>query len=85
VAVYFPLQGISVVSAPGGPYHWPEADAALLESLQRHLRKDIPLHVMDMHINDPRFAGAMAEGLLEMIPNRPVRPQVAGRSTAPLV
>ena len=24
VAVYFPLQGISVVSAPGAPYHWPE-------------------------------------------------------------
>src|SRR5688500_17607259 len=85
VAVYFPLQGISVVSAPGGPYHWPEADAALLESLQKHLRKDIPLHVMDMHINDPRFAGAMAEGLLGMITNRPVRPQGSARSTAPLV
>ena len=53
VAVYFPLQGISVVSAPGGPYHWPEADAALLASLQTHLRKDIPVHVMDMSINDP--------------------------------
>ena len=39
VAVYFPLQGISVVSVPGGPYHWPEADAALLESLQKHLRQ----------------------------------------------
>jgi len=67
-AVYFPLQGISVISAPGGPYHWPEADAALLESLQTHLRTDIPVHVMDMNINDPRFARAMAEGLLAMRP-----------------
>src|SRR5215208_6414799 len=53
-AVYFPLQGISVISAPGGPFYWPEADAALLESLQEQLRKDIPVHAMDMNINDPR-------------------------------
>ena len=65
-AVYFPLQGISVISAPGAPFHWPEADTALLESLRTHLRKDIPVHVMDMNINDPRFARAMAEGLLAM-------------------
>jgi uncharacterized protein (UPF0261 family) len=67
-AVYFPLQGISVISAPGGPYWWPEADAALLGSLQTHLRKDIPVHVMDMNIIDPRFSRAMAEGLLAMKP-----------------
>ena len=67
VAVYFPLQGISVISAPGGPYHWPEADAALLESLRTNLRKDISVHVMDMNINDERFARAMAEGLLSMM------------------
>jgi uncharacterized protein (UPF0261 family) len=69
VAVYFPMQGISVLSAPGGPYHWPEADAALLGSLQQHLRSDIPVHVMDTNINDPRFARAMAEELLAMNPN----------------
>jgi uncharacterized protein (UPF0261 family) len=86
VAVYFPLQGISVISAPGGPYHWPEADAALLESLQANLRKDIPVHVMDMNINDPRFSRAMAEGLLAMNPSaraRNTQGQSAGRS-APL-
>jgi uncharacterized protein (UPF0261 family) len=86
VAVYFPLQGISVVSAPGGPYHWPEADAALLASLQTHLRKDIPVHVMDMSINDPRFARAMAEGLLAMNPKHDVAGrQVPARPAAPLV
>ena len=73
VAVYFPLQGISVISAPGGPYYWPEADGALLESLHKYLRKDIPVHVMDMNINDPRFARAMAEGLLAMNPKQHVR------------
>ena len=66
VAVYLPLRGLSVISAAGGPYHWPEADAALFESLKTHLRKDIPLHEMDCHINDAPFAEAMAEGLLAM-------------------
>jgi uncharacterized protein (UPF0261 family) len=66
VAVYLPLRGISVISAPGGPYHWPEADAALFGSLRAHLRKDIPVHELDVNINDPSFARAMAEGLLAM-------------------
>jgi uncharacterized protein (UPF0261 family) len=66
VAVYLPLGGISVISAPGGPYHWPEADAALFDSLRTHLRKDIPLHELNLHINDAAFARAMADGLLAM-------------------
>jgi len=67
VAVFFPLRGISVLSSPGNPYHWPEADAALLASLEQHLRKDIPVHVLDCTINDPVFAEAMANGLLAMV------------------
>jgi uncharacterized protein (UPF0261 family) len=66
VAVYLPLKAISVISAPGGPYHWPEADAALFDSLKTNLRKDIPVHELDVEINDPIFARAMAEGLLAM-------------------
>jgi uncharacterized protein (UPF0261 family) len=66
VAVYLPLGGISVISKPGGPYYWPEADAALFDSLRTHLRKDIPLHELDCHINDAPFAEAMARGLLDM-------------------
>jgi uncharacterized protein (UPF0261 family) len=66
VAVYIPLRGISVISSPGGPYYWPEADAALFESLRTHLRKDIPYHELDLNINDPEFARAMADGLLGM-------------------
>jgi uncharacterized protein (UPF0261 family) len=66
VAVYLPLRGISVISSPGGPYHWPEADAALFDSLKTHLRKDIPLHELDVNINDEAFARAMADGLLAM-------------------
>jgi uncharacterized protein (UPF0261 family) len=70
VAVYFPTRGLSVVSSPGGPYHWPEADAALLASLREHLREDIPVHVFDTTINDPVFAEAMARGLLDLMGTR---------------
>ena len=66
VAVYIPLKGISVISSPGGPYYWPEADAALFESLRSNLRKNIPFHELDLNINDPEFARAMADGLLAM-------------------
>jgi uncharacterized protein (UPF0261 family) len=62
-----PLGGISVISSPGGPFHWPEADAALFDSLRAHLRKDIPVHALDLNINDPKFADAMAQGLLRMV------------------
>ena len=67
VAVYLPLRGISVLSSPGGPYHWPEADRALFDSLRRHLRQGIPVHEFDTTINDPVFAEAMARGLLDLM------------------
>lgn len=66
VAVYVPLRGISVISSPGGPYHWPEADAALFEALRTNLRPDIPYREFDVNINDPEFARVMAKGLLDM-------------------
>jgi|RhiMethySRZTD1v2_1073278.scaffolds.fasta_scaffold00907_19 uncharacterized protein (UPF0261 family) len=67
VAVYLPLRGISVVSAEGGPFHWPEADAALFGALRSHLRSGIEVHELDTTINDPAFAHAMAQGLLDLV------------------
>jgi uncharacterized protein (UPF0261 family) len=64
VTVLIPLKGISVIAAPGGPFHWPEADAALFGSLKQHLRKDIPVIEMDCNINDSAFATRCAETLL---------------------
>ena len=66
VAVYLPLEGISVISAPGQPFHWPEADEALFSSIKRNLRPDIELHTLDVNINDPTFAEAVADGLLRI-------------------
>lgn len=70
VAVFLPLKGISVISAPGGPYHWPEADQALFSSLKSHLRPGIAVREFDTDINDPVFAEAMAAELLSMMAGR---------------
>ena len=43
-----------------------QADAALFDSLRKSLRKGIPVHEMDCHINDAPFATAMAQDLLSM-------------------
>ncbi len=70
VAVYLPLKGISVISAPGQPFHWPEADEALFASIKQNLRSDIPVHELDANINDAAFADAVAEGLLRLVAHR---------------
>jgi uncharacterized protein (UPF0261 family) len=67
VAVYLPLAGVSTLSTPGGPFHDPDADGALVDALRSGLRPDIEVVEMATHINDPEFARAMAARLLEML------------------
>jgi uncharacterized protein (UPF0261 family) len=67
VTVLLPLKGISVISAPCGPFHWPEADAALFSALKANLRNDIPLRELDCNINDAPFADACAQSLLSSL------------------
>jgi uncharacterized protein (UPF0261 family) len=64
VTVLLPLRGVSIIGAEGGPFHWPEADAALFAALKRGLRSDIPVIEIDAAINDPVFAGRAAQVLL---------------------
>jgi uncharacterized protein (UPF0261 family) len=67
VSVLIPRRAISVISAPGKPFHDPAADSALFDNLKAHLRKDIPVIEMDCEINDPAFAEACAQALLKSI------------------
>ena len=64
VTVLLPKRGISIISAPGQPFHDPAADATLFDAIKRHLRKDIPVIELDASINDPAFAEACAQTLL---------------------
>lgn len=67
ITVLFPLKAISVISAGGQPFHWPEADAALFAAWRQNLRKDIPVIDYDGEINDPAFAGLCAQTLLKLM------------------
>jgi uncharacterized protein (UPF0261 family) len=64
VTVLLPLRGGSMISAPGGPFHDPAADAALYAALKSGLRPQIPVMELDCTINDPAFAEACAAALL---------------------
>ncbi len=64
VTVLLPLRGGSVISAPGGPFHDPAADAALYGTLKATLRTGIPVEELDCAINDPPFAEACVRALL---------------------
>jgi uncharacterized protein (UPF0261 family) len=68
VAVLLPSCGSSMISAPGGPFHDPAADAALYSALKLNLRSDVPVKEVETEINDPAFAEACAESLLRILP-----------------
>ena len=63
LAVFIPLGGISAMATPGGPFHDPAADAALIRELKAALRPDVEVVELAADINDPAFATAMAERL----------------------
>ena len=63
VALFLPLRGVSMISTEGGPFHDPAADAALFEAIREHVAPSVELHEMDVDINDPAFAAAMADRL----------------------
>jgi uncharacterized protein (UPF0261 family) len=62
-SVVLPLRGTSAISAAGRPFHDPEADRALFETLEEQLDESVELVPLDHHINDPEFAAALADKL----------------------
>ena len=67
VAVYLPLRGISVISAPGQPFYWPEADQALFQTIKDALRPEIAVVELEANINDQEFADAVGRRLLQFL------------------
>jgi uncharacterized protein (UPF0261 family) len=66
-SVHLPLRGFSALSAPGQPFADPEADAALVAALASHLDSEVELVRLDCHINDARFAEAVAGRLDDLV------------------
>ena len=67
VEVLVPTQGFSLADVEGGDLWDPEADAAFVEALTSALRPEIPLETADTHVNDPAFAGLVAERYLALV------------------
>ena len=66
VVVMLPLGGVSAIDVPGGPFHDPEADAALFGAIRAGLsgHPSVRLIERDEAINDPAFADAAAGAML---------------------
>jgi uncharacterized protein (UPF0261 family) len=68
-SLYVPLRGVSAVDLPGQPFHDPGADESAFTALRDtlHTQHSVEYRELDMHINDPEFALAMADRLHELI------------------
>jgi len=67
VALFIPLRGVSAISGEGGPFYDAAADKALFSALRENIGKNVEMHEVDAHINDPEFAHAMAAKLDELM------------------
>ena len=65
-AILLPLRGVSALDIAGGPFWWPEADAALFQSL-RNWVAGVELIELDLHIDDPEFGKIAAGTLLRLM------------------
>jgi uncharacterized protein (UPF0261 family) len=66
--VFWPDRGVSALDADGQPFRDEAADEASREALERELTAaGRTLHRIDVNINDPSFAVAMADRLHQMI------------------
>jgi uncharacterized protein (UPF0261 family) len=65
-AILFPRRGISAIDREGQPFDDPAARLELLAGL-RETHGAVPLHELDLHINDPAFAERCATELLALM------------------
>jgi uncharacterized protein (UPF0261 family) len=60
-----------MIAAEGQAFYDPAADQALFAALRAGLAGNVELVELDLEINDPRFAQAMAERMHAMLAERP--------------
>ena len=68
IRLVFPTGGISMLDVPGQAFHDPEADAVLFNTIEQELAgTSIDIRRDPRHINDPDFAVALADSLVELM------------------
>jgi uncharacterized protein (UPF0261 family) len=72
VRLLLPEGGVSLLDAPGQPFHDPKADAALFEALERTIRQTTRRRVerIKANINDEAFATATVAAFQSIAPRR---------------
>ena len=70
VALFLPLGGISAIDVPGAPFHGPQEDKALFESLKSTVNDTVEIVEMDCDINNTAFAEAAAQKLIDMMESK---------------
>lgn len=68
VSLLLPLRGVSMIDREGQPFHDPEADEALFQTLREEVDPGVAqIREVDAHVNDPAFAQAVATAFLELL------------------
>jgi uncharacterized protein (UPF0261 family) len=67
VRVILPGRGVSLYAKEGGHFHDPEADERCRKAIREGLAGRFPVEELDVDINDPTFARACADALLELL------------------
>jgi uncharacterized protein (UPF0261 family) len=72
VRLLLPLGGVSMLDAPGKPFHDPEADNALFEALEQTIRQTARRRIerVDANINDGKFVAAVVDAFSSLGPRR---------------
>jgi uncharacterized protein (UPF0261 family) len=67
VILMLPLNGVSAIDRVGQPFHHPEADRALFDSLKKYVNSSVEVIELEYHINDTDFSDAVTEQLLKVL------------------
>lgn len=67
VRFYIPSKGWSGFDPPGGVLHSPEEDQILVRELRGLLKSEIEVIEVDAHLEEPAFAMALAEGMVQLM------------------
>jgi uncharacterized protein (UPF0261 family) len=68
--LFVPLEGVSAIDVDGQPFRDAEADEALFAALRETVDDGVEVHELELDVNDPAFATAMADRLHELIEAR---------------
>lgn len=67
-ALFLPLKGVSAIDVEGAAFYGPEENKALFAALHEGIKNDkVEIIEMDTDINDPAFAKAAAQKLIDLM------------------